>query len=472
MSQLLIVEDDEKIRASLLLQLREEGYAPQAMGSAEEAAAHLEAPGALPDLLLLDVRLRAMSGVDLVRRLVAARRLPPTIIISGEASISETVEALRLGVHDFIEKPFSRERLLRAIRNALEHHALKREVASLQADLRGEPEILGNSPTIEELRRKIARAAVTDARILIAGESGTGKELVASALHRQSARNQKPFIKINCAAIPHHLVEDELFGHAKGAFTDAKNAKPGLFEEADGGTLFLDEIGDMDLTVQSRLLRVLEDGRVRRIGETRDRQVDVRVLAATHRHLEEDVKAGRFREDLYFRLAHLPIPVPSLRERPEDIPLLFNFFLDRFTRQHRARPRHADPELFPYLQRYAWPGNVRELRNLCERLVVFGGDPLTPDQLPSSFFEPTQAPETGLLLSSTSLPIVPLRDFKTQCEREYIESVLHRTRWNFTAAARRLDVQRTYLHQKVKVLGIRRPGVGAEEEEVGSEVAG
>jgi two-component system nitrogen regulation response regulator NtrX len=472
MSRLLIVEDDEKIRASLLLQLREEGYAPQAMSSAEEAAAHLEAPGALPDLLLLDVRLRAMSGVDLVRRLVAARRLPPTIIISGEASISETVEALRLGVHDFIEKPFSRERLLRAIRNALEHHALKREVASLQADLRGEPEILGSSPTIEELRRKIARAAATDARILIAGESGTGKELVASALHRQSARNQKPFIKINCAAIPHHLVEDELFGHAKGAFTDAKNAKPGLFEEADGGTLFLDEIGDMDLTVQSRLLRVLEDGRVRRVGETRDRQVDVRVLAATHRHLEEEVKAGRFREDLYFRLAHLPIPVPSLRERPEDIPLLFNFFLDRFTRQHRARPRHADPELFPYLQRYAWPGNVRELRNLCERLVVFGGDPLTPDQLPSSFFEPTQAPETGLLLSSTSLPIVPLRDFKTQCEREYIESVLHRTRWNFTAAARRLDVQRTYLHQKVKVLGIRRPGVGAEEEEVGSEVVG
>ncbi|HEY0511529.1 MAG TPA: sigma-54 dependent transcriptional regulator [Thermoanaerobaculia bacterium] len=473
MSRLLIVEDDEKIRASLLLQLREEGYAPHALSSAEEASAHLEDPRAtLPDLLLLDVRLHAMSGVDLVRRLVAAKRLPPTIIISGEASISETVDALRLGVHDFIEKPFSRERLLQAIHNALETVALKREVASLKADLRGEPEILGGSPKIEELRRKIARAAVTDARILIVGESGTGKELVASALHRESAREQKPFIKINCAAIPHHLVEDELFGHAKGAFTDAKNAKPGLFEEADGGTLFLDEIGDMDLTVQSRLLRVLEDGRVRRIGETRDRQVDVRVLAATHRNLEDDVRAGRFREDLYFRLAHLPIPVPSLRERPEDIPLLFNFFLDRFSRQHRVRLRQADPELFPYLEHYAWPGNVRELRNLCERLVVFGADPLTPDQLPSSFFELTQTPETGLLLSSTSLPIVPLRDFKAQCEREYIESVLHRTRWNFTAAARLLDVQRTYLHQKVKVLGIRRPGVGAEEEEVGSEVLG
>jgi two-component system nitrogen regulation response regulator NtrX len=201
------------------------------------------------------------------------------------------------------------------------------------------------------------------------------------------------------------------------------------------------------------------------VGETRDRQVDVRVLAATHRNLAEEVKAGRFRDDLYFRLAHLPLPVPSLRERREDIPLLFDHFLEHFCRQHRARPRRTEPEVYAYLERYAWPGNVRELRNLCERLVVFGADPLTPDQLPSTFFEPAQDPGTGLLLSSTSLPIVPLRDFKTQCEREYIESVLHRTRWNFTAAARLLDVQRTYLHQKVKSLGLRRPGTVGEGEE-------
>jgi two-component system nitrogen regulation response regulator NtrX len=466
MTRLLIVEDDEKIRASLLLQLREAGYAPQPMASAEEALAYLEDPkAALPELLLLDVRLRGMSGVDLVRHLAAAKRFPPTIIVSGEASISETVEALRLGVHDFIETPLSRERLLQSIRNALEHHALKREVASLKADLRGEPEILGGSPAIAALRERIARAAATDARVLIVGESGTGKELVASALHRQSARAQKSFIKINCAAIPDHLVEDELFGHAKGAFTDAKNAKPGLFEEADGGTLFLDEIGDMDFALQSRLLRVLEDGRVRRVGETKDRQVDVRVIAATHRNLEEEVKANRFREDLYFRLAHLPLAVPPLRERREDIPLLFNWFLERFSHQHRMRPRKTDAEVFPYLEGYAWPGNVRELRNLCERLVVFGADPLTPDQLPSAFFEPARAPETGLLLTPGTLPIVPLKDFKAQCEREYIESVLHRNRWNFTAAARLLDVQRTYLHQKVKILGIRRPGAGPDDEE-------
>ena len=194
----------------------------------------------------------------------------------------------------------------------------------------------------------------------------------------------------------------------------------------------------MDLALQSRLLRVLEDGRVRRVGETKDRQVDVRVLAATHRDLEEEVQADRFREDLYFRLAHLPLAVPPLRERQDDIPLLFAWFLERFSRQHRMRPRQTDPEVHPYLQRYAWPGNVRELENLCERLVVFGADPLTPDQLPSAFFEPARAPETGLLLTPGTLPIVPLKDFKAQCEREYIESVLHRNRWNFTAAARLL----------------------------------
>ncbi len=461
MTRLLIVEDDEKIRAGLLLQLREEGFAPSAVSAAEEALTLLEAPATpLPHLLLLDVRLRGMSGVDLVRRLVEIRRFPPTIIISGEASISETVEALRLGVHDFIEKPFTRERLLRSIRNALEHHALQREVASLK----GEPEILGDSQAIAALRERIARAAATDARVLIAGESGTGKELVASALHRQSARAHRPFIKINCAAIPDNLIEDELFGHARGAFTDAKVAKPGLFEEADGGTLFLDEIGDMEYPLQSRLLRVLEDGRVRRVGETRDRQVDVRVIAATNRDLEKSIRDGAFREDLYFRLAHLPLAVPPLRERRQDVRLLFDDFLERFTRQHRMRARRIDPEVYPLLESYAWPGNVRELRNVSERLVIFGGDPITPDQLPSSFFAPARTPETGLLRLPEAFPVVPLRDVKTRCEREYIEAVLHRTRWNFTAAAKLLDVQRTYLHQKVKALGIRRPGGNGEDQ--------
>jgi two-component system nitrogen regulation response regulator NtrX len=466
MTRILLVEDDEKIRANLLFQLRAEGFAPQAMGTGEEAHAYLsDAASPLPELLLLDVRLDRMSGVDLIRLLVPRDRLPPTIIISGEASISETVEALRLGVHDFIEKPFSKERLLQSIRNTLENAALKRRVAVLESRLDEGPEILGAAPVMARLREALDKVAPTDGRVLIRGESGTGKELVAETLHRKSARRDGPFVKINCAAIAPNLVEDELFGHAKGAFTDAKTAKPGLFEEAHGGTLFLDEIGDMDVALQARLLRVLEDGRVRRIGETRDRHVDTRVIAATHRDLEGEVKDGRFRQDLYFRLAHLPVEVPPLRARGGDIALLFNHFLERFTVRHRLRRKRVDDGVLPLLERYAWPGNVRELRNLCERLVVFGVDPMTADQLPSAFFQEAPAAETGFLRLHEAQRVLPWRDFKAESEREYLESVLRRTGWNFAAAARLLDIQRTYLHQKVAALGIERPG--REEGTVG-----
>ena len=459
MTQILLVEDDEKIRAGLLFQLRADGFAPQAVGTAEEAHARLtDASTPSPDLLLLDVRLPGMSGVELIRRLAPRGHLPPTVILSGEASISETVEALRLGVHDFIEKPFTRERLLQSIRNALENAALKRRVAALESRLEQEPEILGASPAVARLREAIDKAAPTDARVLILGASGTGKELVANALHRRSARRDGPFVKINCAALPAHLVEGELFGHARGAFTDAKTAKPGLFEEAHGGTLFLDEIGDMDLALQGRLLRVLEDGRVRRLGETRDRGVDVRVLAATHRDLETEAAAGRFRQDLYFRLATLPIEVPALSERREDIPLLFVHWLERFAARHRLRRKRVDGGVFPLLERYPWPGNIRELRNLCERLTIFGTDPLTPDQLPSAFFQDAPVPETGLLRLHEMQRVLSWKDFKAECEREYLEAILRRTGWNFTAAARLLDLHRTYLHEKAAALGIERPG--------------
>ena len=455
MSSVMIVEDNNRIRANLLFQLREVGYSPTAFAGAEAALVQFEQER--PDLLLLDVRLPGMSGIELVRQLAQEDRLPPTIILSGEASITETVEALKLGVHDFIEKPFSRERLIQLIRNTLEHVALRREVAELRSELAAETSILGASPEVEKLRDLIARAAPTDGRILIRGESGTGKELVADALHRSSRRCEGPFIKINCAAIPTPLVEDELFGHCRGAFTDARNAKAGLFEEADGGTLFLDEIGDMDFALQSRLLRVLEDGRVRRLGESRDREVDVRVITATHRDLETAVREGEFREDLYFRLAHLPIEVPPLRQRGNDIRLLFGHFIEVFCQRHRSRRRQIDADVYPLLERYAWPGNVRELKNVCERLVVFGGDPVTAEHLPSSFFGEGGPQETGLVRLGSNSPAVTLRDFKTQCEKEYIESILQRTSWNVSAAARILDIQRTYLHQKTAQLGLRRP---------------
>jgi DNA-binding NtrC family response regulator len=454
-SAVLIVEDDARIRANLVYQVGRLGLDAEAVASAEEALERL----ARSDfgLLLLDVRLPGMSGVDLVRRLASSGRLPPTVIVSGEASVGEAVEALQLGVHDFIEKPFSPERLERSVRNTLDHAALKREVARLEAALASAPEILGTSPAIEELRAEIARVAPTDARVLICGESGSGKELVADAIHRGSPRAERPFIRINCAAMPAQLIEDELFGHVRGAFTDARTAKAGLFEEADGGTLFLDEIGDMPLELQGRLLRVLEDGRVRRLGETRDRGVDVRVVAATHTDIEAAVAAGRFREDLYFRLAHLPLDVPPLRERAGDVRLLFDHFLEHYWRHHRMRPRRVEPDVYPILETYPWPGNVRELKALAERLVVFGADPVTVSQLPERY-RSLGGPAADTGDAGERGPILPLKEFKHRAEREYLARVLRETGGNVAAAARLLNVQRTHLHERLVALGVPRPG--------------
>jgi len=461
MTTVLIVEDDPKIRANLMFELREEDLEPTAVSSGEDALAALSRRDSNPpDLLLLDVRLPGISGVQLVRRLVDDGRLPPTIIISGEASISETVEALKLGVHDFIEKPFTRERLSRSLRNTLEHVQLRRQVIELRSELEGGDRMLGESDPIEELRRRIAQAAPTDGRILIRGESGTGKELVADELHRLSRRSGRPFIKLNCAAIPSQLIEDELFGHCRGAFTGARTGKPGLFEEADGGTLFLDEIGDMNYELQSRLLRVLEDGRVRRLGETRDREVDVRVIAATNTDLEAQIQNHRFRQDLFFRVAHLPIDVPPLRDRRGDVRLLFNHFVRHYERRHRMRSRGVDEGVYPVLERHRWPGNVRELKNLCERLVVFGIDPITVSQLPALVVEGGGDEASSGTVPDRVSTTPTLREFRARAEKEYIERVLLKTGGNVAAAARLLGLRRTYLHDKITTLGVVRPGAG------------
>ncbi len=462
---ILIVEDHSKLRAGTTWQLREEGYAVQEADSAEAALELMALQLEPPDLLLLDVRLPGRNGIELIRQLGGEERLPPTIIISGEASMSETLEAVRLGVYDFIEKPFTRERLLQSVRNCLEHASLKRELSALHTRISEENTILGASPQVVQLRERIERVAPSNARVLIRGESGTGKELAANMLHRLSTRRDKPLVKINCAAIPPHLVEDELFGHARGAFTDAKFAKPGLFEEAHRGSLFLDEIGDMELTLQARLLRVLEDGRVRRIGETQDRQIDVRVFAATNKNLEAMVREGRFREDLYFRLTAVPIDVPPLRSRPQDIKVLVRHYLDLFCTENRRRRLTVDADALARMERYSWPGNIRELRNVCEQLAIFGTDPVTVEQLPLSMAQPGAMHESGVLRLVETAPILPLRDFKEQCEKEYIESVLRRTNWNFVHAARLLDIQRTYLHQKIAALDIPKPRRGENEEE-------
>ena len=461
---ILVVEDHQRIRANVTWQLREAGYAVQEADSATAAIDAMAGQAELPDLLLADVRLPSMSGVELIRRLRDENRLPPTIIMSGEASMSETLEAVQLGVYDFLEKPFTRERLLQSVSNCLEHASLKRQLSLLHDRIQEENAILGISPAIVQLRERLTRVAPSIARVLIRGESGTGKELAANLLHRASDRADQPFVKINCAAIPAHLVEDELFGHARGAFTDAKTAKPGLFEEAHRGTLFLDEIGDMDLPLQGRLLRVLEDGKVRRIGETQERQVDVRVIAATNKHLDAAISDGRFREDLYFRLAAVPIDIPALRERKEDIALLVRHYLDHFCSENRRRRLTVDHETMQRLLAHSWPGNIRELRNVCEQLAIFGTDPISLDQLPLSIMQSGAGREAGVLRLVEAAPPMALRDFKEQCEKEYIESVLRRTNWNFVQAARLLGIQRTYLHQKIAALEIPKPKHAREEE--------
>src|SRR5437763_3700827 len=452
MTLIACVEDDEKIAANLVLRLREAGHGVVRFASGEEAFRWLRDGNPQPDMLLVDVRLPAMSGIDLLGALGAGR--PPTVIISGEASMGETVEAMRLGVHDFLDKPISRERLLKTVQNCLEHAALRRQVDDLRAR---EQRILGDSEPVRALLEAIRKVAETDARVLVRGESGSGKELVAAALHRLSRRRAGPLVKINCAAIPTHLIEDELFGHARGAFTDAKSAKAGLFEQANGGTLLLDEIGDMDLALQSRLLRVIEDGRVRRVGETAERAVDVRVIAATHRDLEALARGGAFREDLYFRLAAVPIDVPPLRERADDVPLLFTAFLEQFCRRNGRMPLTVDADVFARLRAYRWPGNVRELRNVAEQMSVFATDPVTAEQLPSAITAEETSEEIGVLRLTESARVLPLAAFKAQCEKEYIEMVLQRTNCNVSRAAELLDVQRTHLHQKISSLGLRRP---------------
>lgn len=451
--QIWVVEDHEKIRANFVLRLTQQNYAVTGFDAAEGALEALrDEKVELPDLMLLDIRLKEMSGVTLIRELEKIERLPLTIVVSGEATISETVEALRLGIYDFIEKPVSKERLLQSVRNAIDHQQLKHKVEHLESQLGSHTQLLGESPAMLKVKADLEKIAPTEGRVLIMGESGTGKELVAQYIHRNSTRRQRPFLKINCAAIPANLIEAELFGHIRGAFTGATGDKQGLFEAANGGTLFLDEIGDMELNLQSRLLRVLEDGQVRRIGDVRDRNVDVRILTATHRDIEKMVHEGTFRQDLYFRINTLPVDLPSLRERIPDIPFLTAFFFNRYCRKNGMRPKNLHPKTLEILKRYHWPGNVRELKNLCERLVILAGDPVMPEDLPSALLHGKPGPETGLLPPNLAFRELSLKNFRALCEREYIEQVLNRTNGNFTHAAKILDIQRTYLYQKVQSL--------------------
>lgn len=445
---LLIVDDEAGIRESLSSILREEGYQVEAVGSAEEALER----STLGDLevVLLDIWLPGIDGLEALGRLQAMSRPPAVIMISGHATIETAVRATKLGAFDFIEKPLSLEKVLVLVRNAVQQRRLEEENLLLRSELGHRYQVVGESVPMKALRQQIAVTAPTNGRVLIYGESGTGKELVAHALHEASLRVKGPFVEVNCAAIPEELIESELFGHLKGSFTGATEDKTGKFQKADGGTLFLDEIGDMSLRTQSKVLRVLEEQRFERVGSNVTSNVDVRVIAATNKNLEQEIARGAFRQDLFYRLNVIPFYVPPLRERQEDIPTLTNYFLAEFSSAYGKRTRALSDAAMEILVRYPWPGNVRELRNLVERLVIVCPQAhIEPHHLPPELFRG--------VAESPHHPYSTLHEARSAYEREFILRKLQEHRWNMTQTASALGLERSHLYRKMKSLGIAAP---------------
>jgi len=471
-STILIVDDEKNIRRTVRMVLEGEGFAVEEASSGEEALARLPDVGA--DVMLLDVQLPGISGLETIERvskLKAPDPLPTVIMISGHATLADAVRAVKAGAYDLIEKPLDRERLMVALRNALERRVLAREVAAQRALSDERSEMVGRSAPMAALHAQIAKVAPTRSRVLITGESGTGKELIARAVHRASALADKPFVKVNCAAIPPELIESELFGHERGAFTGAVARKRGLFEQADGGSIFLDEIGDMILSAQAKVLRVLQSGELTRVGGEQTMKVDVRVIAATNRDLQAAVAGGAFREDLYFRLAVVPLRAPPLRDRADDIPLLCAAFIDQACRENGIKPKAISPEAVAVLAAYPWPGNVRELRNVIERLVILSDESIGMGDLPEEIVDEaarakrTAAASTSASAGPAALPrlelppearALPLREFRDHMEREYIRLKLDENGWNISRTSNLLGIERTNLHKKMRALGLGR----------------
>jgi two-component system, NtrC family, nitrogen regulation response regulator NtrX len=442
---ILIVDDEQGIRESLRAFLRDEGYEVDAVSSGEQCLATLGQRRF--DLVLMDVWLPEMDGLAALERIQAEDDAPMVIMISGHGNIETAVRATKLGAFDFIEKPFSIGKISLVLRNALDYLRLEAENRRLRAQLEHQHRILGVSVPMKALRQQIALTAPTNGRVLIYGESGTGKELVARALHANSSRSTMPFVEVNCAAIPEELIESEMFGHRKGSFTGASEDKVGKFLKADGGTLFLDEVGDMSLKTQSKVLRVLEEQRVEPIGSNQPVTVDVRVIAATNKKLEEEIGRNQFREDLFYRLNVIPFYVPALRERTEDIPILATHFLAEFCREYGRKPKEFTAPASDVLLGYSWPGNVRELKNLVERLVIICPSPrIEPHHLPPEIFRG--------MSKSPQKPYESLQEARSAYEREFVLRKLEENRWNMTKAAQALGLERSHLYRKMRSLGI------------------
>jgi two-component system nitrogen regulation response regulator NtrX len=464
--RILVIDDEAAIRDSLKMILEYEDYEFIGAASGPDGIASVRRDA--PDLVVLDIKMPGMNGLDTLAEIRKIDEALPVAMISGHGTITDAMQATRLGAFDFIEKPFTSERVLVTVAKGLEVRELRQENRELKLAMESKYEIVGQSPTLRGVLESVKRAAPTNATVLLLGESGVGKELVARTIHRNSPRAGQRFVQVNCAAIPEELIESELFGHEKGSFTGATEKQIGKFEQADRGTIFLDEVGDMSPKTQAKVLRVLQEQEVERLGSARTIKVDVRVIAATNKNLEDAIQRGEFREDLYFRLNVIPIVVPPLRERRDDIPLLVQHFARLTSDEHNLKPKKFDPAAMDALKGYRWRGNIRELRNAIERLMIMtSGDVVRLEDLPGEVRSSESSPRAvdvatvAPASSGASEPSGPggsgtLREFKDAAERAYLVQKLRETNWNISKTAEIIDTPRSNLYKKLEQYGIKQ----------------
>lgn len=451
MKNVLIVDDESGIRTILKDILDDEGYKTFTVEDGYECLDLLKTE--VIDLVLLDIWLPNIGGIDVLKEIKKEYTGIEVVVISGHANIKVAVEAIKLGAFDFLEKPLSLEKVTTVARNALNLSTLKRENENLKNSLFIEDEMIGSSPGVEEIRSRIRQSAVTDSRILILGENGTGKELVAREIHRQSRRDRQPFVEVNCAAIPDTLIESELFGHEKGSFTSAIARRKGRFELAHKGTLFLDEVADMSLSAQAKVLRVVQEMRFERIGGEEAIEVDVRILSATNKDIKKEIAEGRFREDLFFRLNVIPIYVPALRERKDDLPELISYFVERLNKEKNDCKRSFDEGAMRKLTEYSWPGNIRELKNFIERVTIMSDE----DVISANTAEFYLGENHSVTSSDTTLDEyneMQLNEAKDQFERSYLVEKLKENGYNISRTAAAIGIYPSNLHGKIKKFGI------------------
>ncbi len=450
----LIIDDEPNIRRMMETIHRNAGWEAASAEDGEAGLARLRTEHF--DIVYLDLSMKHRDGIDILKEIRLRKPDQIVVILTGHGSVEKAVEAIKLGAFDFLEKDLGKEKILITSRNALERRSLAEENRILRERKQQRQELLGKSESIRNVLEQIAKVAPTNARVLITGESGTGKEIIAREIHERSKRSQGPFVKMNCAAIPEELIEAELFGSVKGAYTGSVATRQGKFQEADLGTLFLDEVADMSLRAQTKVLRALQEGEIEKVGDNKTIKVDVRIITATNKALEEEVSSGRFREDLYFRLSVVPVVSPPLRSHPEDISLLVNAFLEAYCADNDLPRKTLDPDAMKILERYPWPGNVRELRNQVERMVIMSaGSVIHPEDLGTEIREPrtpVSQPATGVGDYSE----LTIQAAKKEFERTLILNALERSDWNITKAAEELGLERTNLHKKIKQYGISR----------------